>query len=145
MYVYVLYVCTYTFTYMHMHLYILTYAHTCLHAYTQTRMCIYTEKPKLDACNGHWGPVPASTLYGVDIPASDCVYHYHTSVDAPFTVGCFGPGTRLIVCIPIMHVDACIHRTHTRMHISAQAHRDTHTQTRRHNQIHTRTNMHIQA
>eukprot|EP00035_Acanthoeca_spectabilis_P007245 m.134300 g.134300 ORF g.134300 m.134300 type:complete len:1419 (+) comp13861_c0_seq2:60-4316(+) len=39
--------------------------------------------PALDACNGHFGYTP-------DSPNS-IVYHYHVTLSAPFTVGCFGP------------------------------------------------------
>merc|ERR1719389_198518 len=49
----------------------------------------------LDACNGHFGPVPADAELGV--PAS-CTYHYHTTANAPFTVGCFGPVGSLERC-----------------------------------------------
>lgn len=38
--------------------------------------------PTLDACNGHFGPVPDS----VGSP-----YHYHITSEAPFVVGCYGP------------------------------------------------------
>jgi hypothetical protein len=51
----------------------------------------------LDACNGHYGPVPAfsETINGVTVsyPAASNVYHYHVSTNAPYTVGCFGPVT----------------------------------------------------
>ena len=49
----------------------------------------------LDACNGHFGPVPANPELGV--PAS-CTYHYHTVGEAPFTLGCFGPVGSLDQC-----------------------------------------------
>ena len=39
--------------------------------------------PVLDACGGMFGPTPDS--YG------EPIYHYHTTDDAPFSVGCFGP------------------------------------------------------
>lgn len=55
-------------------------------------------KPLLDACNGHYGPVPAivltndSTQHGdTSYPSASNVYHYHISSTAPFTIGCFGP------------------------------------------------------
>eukprot|EP00930_Biecheleria_cincta_P035177 TRINITY_DN24214_c0_g1_i1.p1 TRINITY_DN24214_c0_g1~~TRINITY_DN24214_c0_g1_i1.p1 ORF type:complete len:1256 (-),score=115.94 TRINITY_DN24214_c0_g1_i1:366-4064(-) len=44
----------------------------------------------LDACNGHTAPVPANSTYGV---VSGTVYHYHTTLDFPFTLGCYGPKT----------------------------------------------------
>ena len=40
-------------------------------------------RPALDACGGHFGPVPGDSA-GVS-------YHYHVSRDPPFTLGCFGP------------------------------------------------------
>ena len=40
----------------------------------------------LDACNGHYGPVPAVTIAGVTYPAASNVYHYHVTHDAPFFV-----------------------------------------------------------
>lgn len=49
----------------------------------------------LDACNGHYGTVPANEALGI---ASTCVYHYHTSDTAPYTVGCFGPVGALGTC-----------------------------------------------
>ena len=55
----------------------------------------------LDACNGHWGPVPARTINGVTYPAAEWVYHYHTSSDAPYTIGCFGPVTSLEQCLAL--------------------------------------------
>jgi hypothetical protein len=45
----------------------------------------------LDACNGHYGPVPARTIGGVTYPAATNVYHYHATAEAPYTNGCFGP------------------------------------------------------
>ena len=33
----------------------------------------------LDACNGHFGPVPATIINGVTYPALDNVYHYHVT------------------------------------------------------------------
>lgn len=48
----------------------------------------------LDACNGHYGPVPAFYAVingvGVSFPAGTNVYHYHITAGAPFFVGCFG-------------------------------------------------------
>lgn len=50
----------------------------------------------LDACGGHYGPVPSSTLGGVTYAAASNVYHYHTQgTVAPFFVGCYGPVTSL--------------------------------------------------
>jgi hypothetical protein len=42
----------------------------------------------LDACGGHMGPTPATTV-GAD------TYHYHMTTEAPFVAGCFGPVTSL--------------------------------------------------
>ena len=60
--------------------------------------------PVLDACNGHYGPVPATDLSSSSpfsttnqfgdtaYPASSAsVYHYHVTDQAPFTIGCYGP------------------------------------------------------
>jgi hypothetical protein len=45
-------------------------------------------QPKLDACNGHIGPVPANRTYGI---LESTVYHYHTTGNTPpFILGCFG-------------------------------------------------------
>lgn len=53
----------------------------------------------LDACNGHYGPVPSTTVGSDSYPANtNSVYHYHTSESAPFTLGCFGPTTSLTQC-----------------------------------------------
>jgi len=60
--------------------------------------------PVLDACGGHYGPVPAVSLptnaneYGdTSYPGSTGnVYHYHVSDEAPFFVGCYGPVSSLI-------------------------------------------------
>lgn len=49
----------------------------------------------LDACGGHFGPVPATTVGGVVYPAAANVYHYHVQDVAPFTAGCFGPVNNL--------------------------------------------------
>jgi hypothetical protein len=43
----------------------------------------------LDACNGHMGPVPVDEEW--DVPTGTTVYHYHTTLDFPFTLGCYGP------------------------------------------------------
>jgi hypothetical protein len=55
----------------------------------------------LDACNGHYGPVPERIIDGVVYPAADWVYHYHTSEDAPYTIGCFGPVSSLDQCLDL--------------------------------------------
>jgi len=39
--------------------------------------------PLLDACGGHFGVTPDSD--------GKKIYHYHVQVNAPFTIGCFGP------------------------------------------------------
>jgi hypothetical protein len=51
--------------------------------------------PTLDACGGHYGDVPATTINGVTYPAATNVYHYHYQVGVPFSVGCFGPVNRI--------------------------------------------------
>ena len=50
----------------------------------------------LDACGGHYGPTPASTVSNSDgttntYGATTNAYHYHVQSEAPFFVGCFGP------------------------------------------------------
>jgi hypothetical protein len=50
-----------------------------------------TKPADLDACGGHYGNVPATTVNGVTYPAATNVYHYHTQAVAPYTIGCFGP------------------------------------------------------
>jgi hypothetical protein len=45
----------------------------------------------LDACNGHYGPVPARTIGSDTYAAATNVYHYHATAEAPYTNGCFGP------------------------------------------------------
>lgn len=52
----------------------------------------------LDACGGHYGPVPATTINGVTYPAANNVYHYHTQEKAPFTLGCYGPVSNMAAC-----------------------------------------------
>eukprot|EP00475_Leptophrys_vorax_P014505 TRINITY_DN20819_c0_g1_i1.p1 TRINITY_DN20819_c0_g1~~TRINITY_DN20819_c0_g1_i1.p1 ORF type:complete len:404 (-),score=80.05 TRINITY_DN20819_c0_g1_i1:73-1284(-) len=54
----------------------------------------------LDACNGHYGDVPAFTdsSSGVSFAAASNVYHYHVSDGPPFTLGCFGPVSSLDAC-----------------------------------------------
>lgn len=49
----------------------------------------------LDACGGHYGPVPATTINGVTYPAASNVYHYHVQPQPPYFVGCFGPVANL--------------------------------------------------
>jgi len=45
----------------------------------------------LDACNGHTGPTPVTTVGANTYPATTSVYHYHITTEAPFFAGCFGP------------------------------------------------------
>ena len=50
----------------------------------------------LDACNGHYGPTPATTVTNSDgttntYGATTNTYHYHVTPTAPFFAGCFGP------------------------------------------------------
>lgn len=82
-----------------------------------------TSLPVLDACNGHWGPVPATTVStgalggsggsGTEtFPAATNVYHYHTSDLPPFTLGCFGPPSQTITetlpfCKTITYATSC--------------------------------------
>lgn len=60
----------------------------------------------LDACGGHFGPVPARTINGVTYPAASNVYHYHTSLNPPFTLGCYGPVTSIEQC-KSLYPDTC--------------------------------------
>jgi len=53
------------------------------------------EFPALDACNGHYGTVPANSTFGI---TSESVYHYHMTPYAPYTLGCFGPVESLDHC-----------------------------------------------
>ena len=46
----------------------------------------------LDACNGHYGLVPEDGEHLVSSSTTE-VYHYHTTIDFPFTLGCYGPMT----------------------------------------------------
>jgi hypothetical protein len=52
----------------------------------------------LDACNGHYGDVPAYSDGKQNYPAATNVYHYHTSDTPPYTLGCFGPVQNLTHC-----------------------------------------------
>jgi hypothetical protein len=54
-----------------------------------------TMPTNLDACGGHYGPVPATTINGVTYPAASNVYHYHMQHQAPYVPACFGPVTSL--------------------------------------------------
>jgi len=50
-----------------------------------------SEPTDLDACGGHTGPVPTTTLKGsYTFNGASSVYHYHIS-DGPSLIGCFGP------------------------------------------------------
>jgi hypothetical protein len=52
----------------------------------------------LDACNGHYGDVPAYSSSGVSYAAATNVYHYHITDSKPWTLGCFGPVASLTAC-----------------------------------------------
>jgi len=54
-----------------------------------------TMPSNLDACGGHVGPVPATTIGGVTYPAASNVYHYHMQHQAPYVPACYGPVTSL--------------------------------------------------
>ena len=54
-----------------------------------------TKPTNLDACNGHYGATPATTVGGDTYPATTFTYHYHMTAEAPFLAGCFGPVTTL--------------------------------------------------
>ncbi len=50
----------------------------------------------LDACNGHYGPTPSTTVMNSDgssttYSATSYTYHYHVTPHPPFFAGCFGP------------------------------------------------------
>jgi hypothetical protein len=45
----------------------------------------------LDACGGHFGPVPVTTIGADTYPGATNVYHYHAQHEAPYLLGCFGP------------------------------------------------------
>ena len=45
----------------------------------------------LDACGGHTGPTPATTVGPDAYPSTASTYHYHIQREAPFIAGCFGP------------------------------------------------------
>ena len=53
------------------------------------------ERPALDACNGHYGTVPANETLGIE---STCVYHYHLTDGVPYTLGCYGPVNSVEEC-----------------------------------------------
>ena len=57
----------------------------------------------LDACNGHIGPVPENTEYGIMASTTSGVnvYHYHTTSNAPYTVGCYGPVVGMRECLQL--------------------------------------------
>jgi hypothetical protein len=52
----------------------------------------------LDACNGHFGSVPAFQNGEMSFPSASNVYHYHTSDTPPYTIGCFGPVNSIAEC-----------------------------------------------
>lgn len=47
----------------------------------------------LDACGGHFGPVPSTVLSDTEIHngTTKNVYHYHVQNEPPFFIGCYGP------------------------------------------------------
>lgn len=61
------------------------------------------ELPALDACNGHYGTVPANQTFGIN---STCVYHYHWTDDVPNSIGCYGPVESLAACKALYLEDA---------------------------------------
>ena len=42
----------------------------------------------LDACGGHYGPVPATVFEGVTYAAASNVYHYHWTMAPPYRRVC---------------------------------------------------------
>lgn len=61
------------------------------------------ELPALDACNGHYGTVPANATLGVE---ATCVYHYHLTEEVPYTIGCYGPVESVAACKALYTADA---------------------------------------
>lgn len=60
------------------------------------------ELPAPDACNGHFGTVPANDTVGT---TSSCVYHYHFTEEVPFTLGCYGPVESVEECKSLFTAD----------------------------------------
>eukprot|EP00389_Voromonas_pontica_P005972 GDKH01008967.1.p1 GENE.GDKH01008967.1~~GDKH01008967.1.p1 ORF type:complete len:429 (-),score=53.48 GDKH01008967.1:264-1550(-) len=58
----------------------------------------------LDSCNGHFGVVPADTALGIAAGGA-AVYHYHTTTEAPYTIGCYGPAATDADCRTIAAAD----------------------------------------
>ena len=55
----------------------------------------------LDACNGHFGDVPATVIAGVTYPAASGVYHYHVTHDPPYFAACWGPAANLSAAMAV--------------------------------------------
>jgi hypothetical protein len=57
-----------------------------------------TMPTNLDACGGHHGPVPATTINGVTYPAASNVYHYHMQHQARCRrgEGCMGTALHMM-------------------------------------------------
>jgi len=52
----------------------------------------------LDACGGHTGNVPATTVGTDTYPAATNVYHYHAQSKAPYVPACYGPVSNITAC-----------------------------------------------
>jgi hypothetical protein len=65
-----------------------------------------TAPTDLDACGGHTGAVPSHTAGGVTYPAAKNVYHYHSQVSTPNTIGCYGPVASMDEC-KALYPDTC--------------------------------------
>lgn len=66
------------------------------------------EKPNdLDACSGHYGPVPAFTgPGGEEFESAENVYHYHTNDQMPNLLVCYGPAETIQDCKDL-YPDTC--------------------------------------
>jgi hypothetical protein len=56
------------------------------------------EKPVLDECGGHFGPVP---------PNNETVYHYHAATAVPYYLSCQGPALGKCHTVQTGSYDAC--------------------------------------